>query len=305
MSTEDKTVIADIGSIDIQQSSQKNTDPCLVQYNGETLGKRYVLKGSPLKVGRSVDADVTIAESSVSRVHAVLKKEQDQIILEDAGSANGTYVNDVRVSSPVLLNDQDMVRLGAVILKFFSGDNIDGYIQDKIYQMATIDAGTELYNKQALLTALETEFYSSKQSGRPLSLIYYDLDHFKQVNDRYGHNAGDQVLRESARLTRSLLRKGDIPGRVGGEEFVIILPDTQKEKAAEIAERIRSTMEKHLFHLEIYDDKGKKQNIQHTQTVSLGTSQIHPTIQSPKELLENADKKLYTSKQSGRNRVTS
>ena len=304
MSDEDKTVIADIGSFDIQQATKKETNSSLVQYSGTTLGKRYILRGSSLKVGRSPEADVTIGESSVSRIHALLSRRGEDLIIEDAGSANGTYLNDARVAKPTLLNDQDMVRLGAVVLKFFSSGNMDGYIQDKIYRMATIDAGTDLYNKQYLMDALETEFQASRQSGRNLSLIYYDLDHFKKVNDAYGHNAGDQVLKEGSELVRRLVRKDDILGRFGGEEFIIVLPGTDAKTALELAERIRSAMEAHTFYLKVMGPDRGRQTIRHKQTFSVGVSQLTGDMHSAQDLMESADKKLYTSKRNGRNRVT-
>ena len=304
MSDEDKTVIADIGSMDYQPVQKKDTEPCLVQYNGTALGKRYVLSGESLKVGRSVDADVTIGESSVSRIHARISHVGDQITLEDTGSANGTFINDEKVVGSMPLKDQDMVRLGGVILKFFSSGNMDGYVQDKIYRMATIDAGTDIFNKQYLLDALESEFQASKSSGRNLSIIYYDLDHFKKVNDTYGHNAGDQVLREGSDLVKGLVRKDDILGRFGGEEFVIILPNTDARTAYDLAERIRKSMEAYTFQLDVTSPDGQKQVVAHKQTFSVGVSQLSPDMSAAKELMESADKKLYTSKQSGRNRVT-
>lgn len=303
MSNEDKTVIAEISKIDLQPSSQKQSVASLVQYSGGALGKRYMLAGEKLTIGRSVDANITIGEASVSRIHARILQQNSKIIIEDAGSANGTYINDQKVIGRMSLKDQDMLRLGTVLLKFFSSDNFDGFVQDKIYRMATIDAGTQIYNKQYLLDSLTSEFQSSKASGRKLSIIYYDLDHFKRVNDTYGHNAGDQILRESASLVKKFIRKEDILGRFGGEEFIIILPNTDAKTAYELGERVRSACANHVYRLEVVSG-GSKQLVKHQQTFSVGISQIDPRMGSPKELLESADKKLYASKQNGRNRVT-
>ncbi|MFK7825357.1 MAG: diguanylate cyclase [Oligoflexales bacterium] len=303
MSNEDKTVIAEISQIDLKPHRQKKSVASLVQYSGSALGKRYMLAGEKLTIGRSVDADITIGEASVSRIHARIIQQNENIIIEDAGSANGTYINDQKVIGRMSLNDQDMLRLGTVLLKFFSSDNIDGFIQDKIYRMATIDAGTQIYNKQYLLDSLTSEFQSSISSGRKMSIIYYDLDHFKRVNDTYGHNAGDQILRESSHLVKKLIRKDDILGRFGGEEFIIILPNTDSKTAYELGERVRSACANHIYKLEVVSG-GKKQLVQHQQTFSVGISQISSKMRTPKDLLESADKKLYASKQSGRNKVT-
>jgi diguanylate cyclase (GGDEF)-like protein len=219
------------------------------------------------------------------------------------GSSNGTFVNDVRTDGQSQLKDGDIIRLGTVLLKFFAHDNVDSVMHDKIYRMATIDAGTQIFNKQYLLDALEAEIKFSRTYGRDLSIIYYDLDHFKPVNDNYGHNAGDYILRESAALVRTAVRKDDILGRFGGEEFVIILPNTDARTATELAERIRQKHESFEFLIEFEKD-GTQQRVNHRQTISIGVAQLRPPVATIKEFLEIADKKLYTSKQTGRNRVT-
>ena len=161
--------------------------------------------------------------------------------------------------------------------------------------MATIDGGTQTFNKQYLLESLDSEFQFSKTYGRPLSVIYFDLDHFKKVNDTYGHNAGDFILSELSKLVKSIVRKDDIFCRFGGEEFVILLPNTDARTAYDSAERIRKTVEENIFNTEGHSLK---------QTVSLGVSQLQPSMNTPKDFLEDADKKLYQSKQNGRNQVT-
>ena len=163
-----------------------------------------------------------------------------------------------------------MVRLGTILFKFFANENIDGIIHDKIYRMATIDAGTQIFNKKYLLETIKSEFKYSKSYNLDLSIIYYDLDHFKKVNDNYGHAAGDQILKEGSEVIKSSLRKNDILCRFGGEEFIVILPNTKLDKAAELAERIRVAIENHVFELE---DEQKK-SVKHRQTISLGVSQL-------------------------------
>lgn len=304
MSDEDKTVIADISSLNLETAAPKKSNASLVQYSGAALGKRYPLTGQSVVVGRSIDADLTVPENSVSRNHAKLSMEGDDVYIEDLGSANGTFINNDKLSTRVGLRDKDMIRFGAVMFKFFSGDNLDGFIQDEIYRKATIDVGTQIYNKQYLLESLNATFNSAKSSGRPLSIIYYDLDHFKKVNDSYGHNAGDQVLKEGTQIVKNLVRKDDILGRFGGEEFVILLPNTDAETAYDLAERLRKACEDYIFNLEFSGPDGQIQKVAHKQTFSLGIAEIHPDMHEPKDLLEAADKKLYTSKKTGRNRVT-
>ena len=300
--SDDKTIIAESPNLTILQGP-KRKNACLVQYSGAKLGKRYPLTETQNVVGRSPTVQIIINEASVSRQHARFVLVGDNVVVEDMGSSNGTFLNDVRTEGQVPLKDGDIVRLGTVLLKFFAHDNVDSVMHDKIYRMATIDAGTQIFNKQYLLDALDSEFKFSSTYSRELSIIYYDLDHFKPVNDTYGHNAGDFILRESAALVKAAVRKDDILGRFGGEEFVIILPNTDARTAADLAERIRMKHETHVFQIE-YEKDGAKKKVNHKQTISMGVAQLKPGIASTKEFLEVADKKLYTSKQTGRNRVT-
>jgi diguanylate cyclase (GGDEF)-like protein len=205
----------------------------------------------------------------------------------------------VKVSSKSLLKDGDMIRLGTILFRFFASDNAESIMADKIYRMATIDAGTDIFNKKYLLDALESEMKFARQYKRPLSIIYYDLDHFKKVNDTLGHNGGDVVLKETAAICKAAIRKNDVLGRYGGEEFVIVLPDTDQRTAAELAERLRIAVQNNVFNIEV---EGRV--VAHRQTMSMGVSQMSPDMQTIEAFLESADKKLYQSKQTGRNKIT-
>lgn len=304
--SEDKTIIANADDLRILQQPSKRNRACLVQYSGRELGKRYPLEGMEVTIGRGIQSNIVIDEQSVSRQHAriTLLTEADSISVEDLGSSNGTYINDKKVTEPTEVRDQDVLRLGTVLLKFFAQDNIDSIIQDKIYRMATIDGGTQIFNKKYLLESLDREFRFSRNYNKDFSIIYYDLDHFTAVNTNYGHNAGDDVLREGAAIVKKTIRKDDIFGRFGGEEFVILLPDTAIKLASELGERVRKSMEDYIFKLTYADDKGGQHKANHKQTVSVGVSQLNDSMPTPKDLLEDADKKLYHSKQTGRNKVT-
>jgi len=292
--SDDKTIITDsVGLTQFGVSKKKKA--CLVQYSGNSLGKRYILDQPEVTIGRSPETHICIQEAGVSRQHAKCLALGDRVDIEDCGSVNGTFVNDRRVDSRAALRDGDIIRVGPILLKYFAHDNIENVFHDKIYRMATIDAGTQIFNKKYLMEQLEAEFNFSKVYSRDLSIILYDLDFFKKVNDIYGHNAGDHILKESAELAKSCVRKDDVIGRFGGEEFCIVLPNTDAKTAYELAERIRRKIEAHPF---TYDGK----TIQ--QTISMGVSQLTGGIRHPQALLEDADKKLYKSKNAGRNRVT-
>lgn len=295
--SDDKTIIADPGSTIFQPPKRKAA--CLIQYNGANLGKRYQLSEQRIVVGRTPESHLFVPEASVSKQHAAISSCAAGFEIEDLGSTNGSFINDVKVSARTLLKDGDMIRLGTILFRFFATDNPESIMADKIYRMATIDGGTDIFNKKYLLDALESEMKFARQYKRPLSIIYYDLDHFKKVNDTLGHNGGDVVLKETAAICKGAIRKNDVLGRYGGEEFVIVLPDTDQRVAAELAERLRLAVQNHVFKIQV---EGRM--VEHRQTMSLGVSQMSPDMQTLESFLESADKKLYHSKQTGRNKVT-
>ena len=301
--SDEKTIIADAGNITVY-NAPKRRRACLVQYSGAKLGKRFILDEQIMVIGRVPPANIVISEATVSRRHARFIQTEQVIEVEDLGSSNFTFLNDKKVEGRVPLKDGDIVRLGTVLLKFFAHDNIEAIIQDKIYRLATIDAGTQIFNKQYLLDALESEIKFSKTYNKDLSVIMYDLDFFKKVNDTYGHNAGDFILKKSSEVVKTTIRKDDILGRFGGEEFVIILPNTDIKMAYDLAERIRVAVANHSFELEVKGKDGAKQKADHRQTISVGIACLTADIALPEALLDFADKKLYTSKQTGRNKVT-
>jgi diguanylate cyclase (GGDEF)-like protein len=276
--------------------------PSLIHYNGPDVGKRYILNQKVTDIGRSLSACISVADSSISRYHAIITADGDRFTIEDTDSVNGTYINDRKIKKHIL-NDQDVIQMGLLILKYLANNNIDSIIHDKIYQMATIDAHTQIFNKQYILNTLDLEFNISKESGQPLSVIYYDLDFFKRVNDQYGHAAGDYVLQENAKMIKQVIGNDGIFGRFGGEEFVAILPNTPLEAATKIAEIIRHRCE--IQRIEIEHESNDKTLVSvHKQTISAGVAEISIGMQSASDLLKRSDKNLYISKQEGRNRIT-
>lgn len=270
--------------------------PCLIQYTGDALGRRLLFDAAKTTLGRDPDkSEIIVLDDSVSRAHVDCHLVDETIELEDLDSRNGTFVNDERIEKRTRLQNGDIVRLGTVLFKYFAFDNIENAFHDQIYRLATIDGATDTFNKNYLVQALESEFALARAYARPLSVIYYDLDHFKKVNDDHGHACGDYVLRETCRLAKSCVRKDDVVGRLGGEEFVIVLPNADVAVAAELAERIRCLVEVHRF-----DFSGR----QLQQTVSMGVAQMRPAMDHYLALLNDADRRLYESKRAGRNRVT-
>jgi len=165
---------------------------------------------------------------------------------------------------------------------------------DKLQALSRTDHLTQLYNRGYWEQRLKEEFLRSLRTSQPCSLIMFDIDLFKQVNDEYGHQAGDEVIRFTADQIRDKIRATDIAGRYGGEEFGIILIDTTAESAHFMAERLRKSIES--IELEFEDF-----NISYT--ISIGVAELHPLMEDYHEWVEVADRALYQAKNAGRNKV--
>jgi diguanylate cyclase (GGDEF)-like protein len=166
---------------------------------------------------------------------------------------------------------------------------------DEVQRLATLDGLTGTYNRRHFMELAHLAFESARRFGQPLTAVMLDVDHFKSINDEYGHHVGDQVLRTLAERCRSTLRTIDVLGRYGGEEFAILLPGTTRRNAATIlAERIRHRVAEELVHT----DAGPV-----GVTVSVGVAAMETTTRNPEELFKRADAALYEAKQAGRNRV--
>lgn len=165
----------------------------------------------------------------------------------------------------------------------------------KLQELALRDGLTGLLNRRYWESCLEREFARHQRYDNPVSLVIFDIDHFKRVNDTYGHQTGDEVIRSVADITSRLARETDFAGRYGGEEFVVLLPGTHLEGAAQLAERLRQAVEQ-----QVLDYQGSPLHF----TISLGVASISDDMPNYQVLLERADKALYVSKEQGRNRVT-
>ena len=165
----------------------------------------------------------------------------------------------------------------------------------RLYEMATVDRMSTLYVNHYFKNRMAEEFSRSRRFKKPFSLIMMDIDHFKIVNDTYGHQAGDYVIKQIGRIIQESIRQMDIPSRYGGEEFAIILPETGVSSTKMIAERLRHT-------IETFDFKFKNKSIKITS--SFGISLLEKNFKTKEEMIDSADQALYYSKEHGRNMVT-
>lgn len=270
---------------------------CLIIIGGELNGSVFELSQSKMSLGRSDENDIVIDIKGVSRTHLGIIIEGQRIQLIDLGSANGTYINDKKIDTRVTLRSGDLIKIGHVTLKFLTKDSIDMKAHQMLIEQATKDGLTGCFNKDYVFKALGREIANAKKGKESLSLIILDIDHFKVLNDSKGHDAGDFVLKEMARIIRNdYLNRRDIFARYGGEEFIVLMLNASAETAFSWANAIRKAIAKHDFS---YD----KENLR--VTVSIGISEFSSDLAiTANELFIQADKALYHSKQSGRNKVS-
>ncbi|MSP23720.1 MAG: GGDEF domain-containing protein [Myxococcales bacterium] len=266
----------------------------LIVLAGAEVGKMFKLGDGTTTIGRSSRADICVEDDSISRMHVRLTMDGPRVSLEDLESSNGTLVNGDRIQM-VELQDGDKIRLGdTTILKFTFHDRLDESFQQRMYDAALRDALTSAFNKKYFVDHLALEISYARRHGTILSLIMFDIDHFKQVNDTHGHVAGDQVLVRLAAVVHALLRNEDVFARYGGEEFCVVLRGIALPDAGRLGERIRSAVETAPFVIE----KGSI-----SVTVSVGVAEYRQGSEDPLELVGAADGALYAAKNSGRNRV--
>jgi two-component system cell cycle response regulator len=288
---EDRTAIGDLTAIKV---ANRRDRAHLIVLAGTSLGQMFRVEQNVTVIGRAADAAIRIEDDGVSRKHARVVQEGNQVFIEDLESANGTFVNDGRVARQVL-RDGDKIQMGSTtILKFTYGDELEESFQQKMYDAALHDGLTGAFNKRHFLDRLPTEIAYARRHRTPLTLLMFDVDHFKQVNDRHGHIAGDYVLATIAQLVAATLRAEDLFARYGGEEFAVLCRGATLEKASVLGERIRARVETYLF-----THHGDRILV----TVSVGVAGFVDHADATTQLISEADAALYRAKRSGRNRV--
>jgi diguanylate cyclase (GGDEF)-like protein len=290
--SDERTVVA---KLDVLQRQAPAADKaCLVIIHGNAIGKRIELGVAPVIVGRSARADIQLDEESVSRQHARIELDPSGgYRVFDLDSTNGTHVNDVaRKQSPLQHGDQ--IQIGRSILKYLAGGHIESLYHEEVYRLMTTDALTRLVNRRAFEEALTQEISRAERHKHPLCVGILDIDKFKSINDTYGHLAGDSILRQVGTLLRGNVRRHDTAGRLGGEEFALLLPEINLDGGRTAAEKVRRVVEQNRFEFD---------GTHIPVTISIGVTERRLDAEDPKELIRRADEALYEAKRSGRNRV--
>jgi diguanylate cyclase (GGDEF)-like protein len=258
------------------------------------MGRRVRVTAEPLIIGRSPKCEVQVDQESVSRNHCRIRFENGEFLVRDLGSTNGTYVNDNLVADEGRLRHGDQLKVGRTILKFIVGDDVEVEYHEEIYRLMTTDGLTQLHNKRYFDEMLDREVARAKRYKRSFSLIVFDIDHFKKINDRFGHLAGDTILRQLGAVLLGRLRVNDVLARIGGEEFALITPEVGLEGARELAGKINRLIGDTRFEFE-----GTPVDV----TVSVGVAEWQQPYDDASELFKAADNKMYEAKHKGRNQV--
>lgn len=273
----------------------------LVVLNGPEIGNQFPLRRSRYTIGRAPDADIPIrTDGQISRYHACLSVEFDEETrnqryrLTDLGSLNHTIVNGDPITD-ALLQDRDKIQVGDTTLRFAILDEVDARFHSAIQKRLRFDRLTGLLTRESADLALDAELHRAAQRGQPLSILMMDIDHFRAVNEGYGHQAGSAVLAQLGALLERRLRGFDLVGRFGGEEFIVGLPETDPGQAHAIAERLRQA---------IADERFGWQGATIAITISIGIAASPTHGYDLVELVKKADQALYRSKHAGRNRVS-
>jgi len=286
------------------RSGSKGEEWALIRYVGQPIGEVIPLRAPGLSLGRGSGNGLFLSDSEVSRKHARLDIDEDPetgctLRVQDLGSLNGTFVNGRKLDTsegPVLLSHGDVVRVGGHAFKLKCMDEVERQYHEAILAQTSTDPLTGVSNRMAVLLFLEKQVEMARRHIRPLSLLLCDLDHFKDINDRHGHATGDGVLKQFGAVVLNRLRGSDLVGRIGGEEFLIVLPETGLREAVSVAEDLRRS-----FHEEVFSPINGGNPFQ--ATCCLGAVQLRNRDLSDGSLLARADVALYRAKAAGRNRV--
>ena len=296
----DKTSIvqSDTFKVRLQQAGQ--APPCLIMLVGpsSSIGRQWELEDTDRIIGRAESAHICVEDRSVSKSHAQITVEAGEVSITDLKSTNKTIVNGKALDpmSPQKLKNNDQVKTGNVIFKFLEKGNIEAVSAAQTFDRTQMDGLTGIYNRGALEVKGMELFRRAELLAAPLSLVTFDIDHFKKVNDTHGHPAGDYILKEvAAEVRNKLIRENDFFARSGGEEFCLLLLGGELSQAEDVAERIRTTIASHKF---TFQDKPIP------ITVSAGVATRTSDDASWQDIFQRADKALYHSKEGGRNKIT-
>ncbi len=280
--------------------------PALVFLRGELLAVPIPLERDEVILGRALEADVRVNDARASRLHARITAEhhpdsgETRYRITDLGSTNGTLLNG-QVITEAILQDGDKLVIGEHLLRFDMLDEIDREFQQQIHRLLVHDELTGLLTSRSFFSELRREAARAEIEARPFCVLMMDIDHFKRVNDTYGHLIGSETLEAVGRVIKRSLRAGDVASRFGGEEFAAFLLDADYAQGLIAAERVRAAVEQYAFPATRRGSPDAEKT--HHITISIGVAKFPDDARDPIQLVELADSALYRAKRAGRNRV--
>lgn len=271
-------------------SSKLSARAMLTVVSGIEAGRVIGFEGDDIVIGRNSSCHLVLPDDGVSRRHAAVRRRGDTFVLEDLGSKNGTFIE----GEPVMVREIGLdhtFQLGPnVVIRLSLMTEVEAQLARQLYDSSMRDPLTHCYNRRYLFERMRSEIAYAERHKTFVSLVVFDFDHFKKLNDLHGHAGGDEVLRSGAQRALDALRTEDVLARIGGEEFAVLLRGIDHAAAVVCAERVRRAIESAGGPL--------------SATISAGVSTTDdlptPTAEG---LFETADRRLYAAKEAGRNRV--
>jgi diguanylate cyclase (GGDEF)-like protein len=300
--TETPTQVGEVSAAEVTATSERR--PVLIALGGELLATPIPLERPEVTLGRALDVHVRLNDAKASRLHACITTDVDaesgSIVyrLKDLNSTNGTLVNGRSVTETIL-NHGDKILVGNQLFRFELLDEIDRAFQQQIHRLIGHDELTGLLTSKSFFTELRREAARADELSHPFCVLMMDLDHFKSVNDNYGHLAGNRTLQDVGAIIKSALRSGDVAARFGGEEFAAFLLDADYLQGLVAAERVRRGVEEAVF--SAATEAAHPTAARFHLTVSIGVACFPDDARDPIRLVELADSALYRAKRNGRN----
>lgn len=277
------------------RNNQSQLDGFLLQLHPmEIRAGLLQLDHFPFTIGRDPSSDLQLTDASISRHHATIERADNQFFLTDLGSTNGTQVNHIPANKTPLRSG-DEIRFANMVYKFLASNQFETEYYSAVYNMMTRDGLTGAWNKKYFHDQLTRELTRFNHHGGSLHLILFDLDHFKKVNDTYGHVVGDEVLSLIGLLIPQALPDDALFARYGGEEFAILLTEIDQSAAYDIARQCCEAVAAQPL-------TTKAGRIPVTISVGLASLSERSHI-AAEEFIEKADTHLYAAKHAGRNQV--
>ena len=293
----DDTIVARPSDGLLKKQCNSNFSVSITIISGPRTGLSLQLEANTdITLGRSPDAGIQIADTGISRVHMRTYFDGTHVIIEDLNSANGSFVNGTKLTGKLEIKNGDQVSIGvSTVLKFSLNNQLDAEYKDYIEEQLSKDILTKAYNRKAFAHFLNSAYLAAKRDVSSLCLFMIDVDNFKTINDSYGHQVGDKILKYIADKLIQTVRSTDIVCRYGGDEFSIICPNIDSLSGLQLAEQVRNKVEAMTFTV---GDKDVN------TTLSIGVSNYPDNkIQCVSQFIAYADKAMYQAKRKGRNQI--